>query len=77
MTLKEHLLLKELGNANAFPMLNPDPSQNDEFGLTKREYFAAMIFSGIAGNSKINNSVDSYAELAVKSADALIAELNK
>jgi hypothetical protein len=61
----------------AFPLVENEDTVSYNRGLTKREYFAAMIFSGIAGNSKINNSVDSYAELAVKSADALIAELNK
>jgi hypothetical protein len=77
MTLKEHLLLKEQGNLNAFPMRNPDPSQNDEWGLTKREYFAAMILSGLAANHMRDDSIHTYAPKAVKAADALIEELMK
>jgi hypothetical protein len=76
MTVKEHLLLKELGNANAFPMSNPDPSQNDEFGLTKREYFAAMALQGLFAAAEYSR-VEYYAPIAVQAADALIAELNK
>lgn len=46
------------------------------FGLTKREYFAAMAMQGLI--NKIN--VHEYNDLAaysVKAADALINELNK
>jgi hypothetical protein len=73
MTVKEHLLLKEQGNLNAFPMRNPDPSQNDEWGLTKREYFAAMAMQGLISNP--NTSFETRDAVII--ADALIAELNK
>jgi hypothetical protein len=53
-------------------------------GLTKREYFAAMAMQGIctpciAGSHNANNAQESQfkAEMAVRLADALIAELNK
>jgi hypothetical protein len=67
------MTLKEQGNLNAFPMLNPDPSQNDEFGLTKREYFAAMAMQGLLSNP--NTSFETRDAVII--ADALIAELNK
>lgn len=49
---------------------------NPEFGLTKREYFAAMAL-GLLLEYRLTDSVESYAEPAVKIADALIVELNK
>jgi hypothetical protein len=47
-----------------------------EEGLTKREYFAAMALQGILSGSQFLES-ERFAKLAVKAADALIAELNK
>lgn len=52
-------------------------------GLTKREYFAAMAMQGILSNEwfyssqRLQGSIDAASEFAVKSADALISELNK
>jgi hypothetical protein len=47
-------------------------------GLTKREYFSAILLSGYMGNSMwITSDLNKNAELAVRQADALIAELNK
>ena len=77
MTVKEHLLLKEQGNLNAFPMLNPGPSQNDEYGLTKREYFAALALQGLLSQSQFLINSEKFAKFAVEAADALMAELNK
>ena len=47
------------------------------FGLTKREYFAAMIYQGIntVADTIQNRKVSAY--VAVECADALIKELNK
>lgn len=58
------------------------------FGLTKREYFAAMAMQGVIhekhhfylyadGETQELNSPETYSKLAVAIADALIAELNK
>lgn len=71
-------------------MTNPnDPSQptiengiNGEvtqgFGLTKREYFAALALQGLSANSFHKNlSPDSVAKWSVKCADSLINELNQ
>jgi len=51
----------------------------DEYlGLTKREYFAVKILSGMISNQMVFDMSDAQAAMfAVKSADALIAELNK
>jgi hypothetical protein len=46
-----------------------------EYGLTKREYFAAMAMQGIASDETL--SFFGIAEKAVKQADALIDALNK
>lgn len=61
---------------NSIPDLNNHPS--DWYGLTKREYFAAMAMQGIISNPN-NHYVTSYsiAERAVQIADALIEQLNK
>jgi hypothetical protein len=77
MTVKEHLLLKELGNANAFPQSKDDLTIDDEHGLTKREYFAAMAMQALLSDPNIATTYSKYAENAVQAADALIAELNK
>lgn len=45
------------------------------YGLTKREYFAAMAIQGMAYELDYDEEV--YAKNAVKLADALIEALNK
>ncbi len=52
---------------------NPiDPPNN---GLTKREYFAALVLQGFLANDSA--LITSKVRDAVKAADALIEELNK
>ncbi len=46
-------------------------------GLTIRAHFAAMAMQGIICNAREPVTAESVAELAVKAADALVAELNK
>jgi hypothetical protein len=55
---------------------NPHAHLNSKYeGLTKREYFAAVIMQGlIAGGGRIPKAI---AEDAVRCADTLINELNK
>jgi hypothetical protein len=85
MTHEEKLFLQE-ATSNAFPMRNPDPNQDDEFGLNKREYFAGKALQGLLSiyddneqNPTVPNeeNVKYMAKLAVQAADSLIAELNK
>lgn len=45
-------------------------------GLTKREYFAAIALSVVAGAFNIHSEKMQMAEKAVEYADALIAALN-
>jgi len=49
--------------------------QGTQDGLTKREYFAAIAMQGYI--TAQYGSVEDAAKYAVKSSDALIAELNK
>lgn len=50
----------------------------DEQGLTKREYFAVTLASSAMSMADIDSfSVQGASEIAVRFADALIAELNK
>lgn len=51
--------------------------QDFEFGLTKREYFAAAVIQGLSSKPNIADSIYSLAEIAVKQADALLAELER
>ncbi len=51
-----------------------DNQFEDNKGLTKREYFAAMAMQGTMTSGY---SVNMIAEIAVKMADALLAELEK
>jgi hypothetical protein len=52
-----------------------------EFGITKREYFAAMALSGIMANIRTEPIDSSHfrniAEDAVKAADAILSFLNE
>jgi hypothetical protein len=59
------------GEEGAFASMNEYERQE---GLTKREYFAAMAMQGTMTSSY---SVNTIAEIAVKMADALLAELEK
>jgi hypothetical protein len=59
-----------------------DPSVIKEdalFGLTKREYFAAMAMQGLCANSVCyeNTNDEELAKAAVINADALLNELEK
>ena len=47
------------------------------FGLTKREYFSAIIMSGLVINDNPDMSYEKYAEYSIRYADALIKKLNK
>lgn len=68
----------------AFPV-NDVEGQIVEYGLTKREFFAALSLQGILSNDEaIKVIIENKADLletvalgAVKAADALIVELNK
>lgn len=61
---------------NSVPDLNDHPSS--WYGLTKREYFAAMAMQGILANASnaIRNS-EFVSGLSVEYADALINALNR
>ena len=77
------------GHESIFPD-SPDQIQFNvrTYGLTKREYFAAMAMQGVCANpdlsiyfSELKVPTDEvrllYAESAVKIADALLLELSK
>ena len=55
--------------------------ESDSFGLTKREYFAAMAMQGIMANNMYDaprrNKLEGMAVDAVSMADALLKELDK
>lgn len=63
----------------AFPVSpNQEYDHPDWYGLTKREYFAAMAMQGVvAGQPNAQINPVNIAYWAVRSADALIAELEK
>ena len=68
------------GDRCAFPFACQGETTEPEayYGLTKREYFAAMSLMGIQSNPGNNERLFTQdAVLAVETADALIAELNK
>lgn len=69
------------GDDKVYPSTN-----NNNFSLSKREYFAAMIIQGMLSNSIDkqqgqqpwwNMPSKELAEIAVRDADALIEALNK
>jgi|WetSurMetagenome_2_1015567.scaffolds.fasta_scaffold80303_5 hypothetical protein len=68
------------------PMDRAFPTVDEANGLTKREYFAAQIITGMCSNPAYNTeemrlefvkSGLTLEKLSVKMADFLIAELNK
>ena len=69
------------GLDSAFPFVVDDISKNQctYSGLTKREYFAALVMQGYAANSDriYHENVERNAEWAIQQADALIAKLSK
>jgi hypothetical protein len=66
---------KENGYRWAMPVPN-DASVNNDCGLTKREYFAAMVLQGFAADpNTAEDEISSVAGAAVDWADALLAAL--
>lgn len=47
-----------------------------QYGLTKREYFAAMAMQGIV-STDLADTYENFAKASVMMADALIEQLNK
>jgi hypothetical protein len=71
----------ENGKQPAFAMLDPNGSYT-QYGLTKREYFAGLAMQGIlASNTEglASGRIDipGLIESAVRSADTMLAELEK
>ena len=64
---------KDNGNALAFP--TKDAFGFYHYGLTKREYMATQLMSGLLSDGK--TSPNSAAEHAVVAVDLLLIELNK
>lgn len=60
---------------NSIPDLNNHPSE--WYGLTKREYFAAMAMQGMLSTGTANFYDEKISEWAVKQADFLIKALNE
>lgn len=61
--------------------INPIPEhfdkyQNENIGLTKREYFAGLAMQGMLANSSLNNlKEETVAEISVLCADKLLENL--
>lgn len=59
------------------PAFQPSNGDTRRFGLTKREYFAAMAMQGmLAGPMQKDTSLSAYAEQAVNLSDALLRALS-
>ena len=68
--------IKNNGDTLAYPCDGPyagEARQNDDAGLTKREYFAGLAMAALL----TIKSVDVAARLSVVAADALLLELEK
>jgi hypothetical protein len=76
-------MTETLPNEQAFPIPASHTVQYGStrtvYGMTKREYFAAMVMQGITANMKLgeDSGYQTIAEWSVKQADALIEALNK
>lgn len=70
--------LRDIGDEPAFPMVGPSLDDTRYcYGLSKREFFAALAMQGLLANHIDNVDVASAVSCAVLSADALLAELEK
>jgi len=61
----------------AFPFVVPSNHIGWHGGLTKREYFAAKALAAIIGSPDASGSWSDLAGYAVRTADAMITELNR
>lgn len=71
---------KKNGAELAFPFVETREMQGESisFGLTKREYFAAMAMQGLCANTAYGDTQAGFlAKWSVEQADALLAELAK
>lgn len=73
--------MKTEPNDLAFPAINPANNEGHP-GLSKREYFASLVASGLATKIRCDGKSNPQLEMflssdAVRLADALIEELNK
>jgi len=59
------------------PAFAQNPNTLLDTGLTKREYFAAMVLQGMVANPDNSETAERFAFAAVEMADALIDALNK
>jgi len=77
--LLNNRLTRSVDPAFGFAVQFADKSSFVSPGLTKREYFAAMVMQGIIANMKLgeDSGYETIAEWSVKQADALIEALNK
>ena len=64
------------GNDAAYPSHFLPEQYNPEFGLTKRELFAAMAMQGVMADPNTTLPFSRAAYLAVQAADALIEALD-
>jgi hypothetical protein len=64
------------GNDAAYPSNFAPERYNPEFGLTKRELFAAMAMQGLLSDPEESGVYATVADVAVKYADALIERLS-
>ena len=71
------------GNDPIAPIIPHDNSHEPMYGLTVREYFAAMAMQGLFSNHKFmqdatiaGKKIDFIAEKAVQASDLLITALN-
>lgn len=75
-----HSTILNMSNANE--PINPvqDSQTHVYWGLTKREYFAAMAMQGLLANPYLHNDadfdLDHAADVSVRASDALLKKLN-
>lgn len=78
--LREYKATRTKGNECAFAIPafeQPKKLWNEpQYGLTKREYFAALAMQGIV-STDLADTYENFAKASVAMADALIKALNK
>lgn len=69
-------IIKCVGDSSAFPIVNGVLLYIDEYGLSKREYFASLILQGLMSSERVGSN-EEFAREAVRVSDILIEELNR
>ena len=69
--------MSDQDGGTAFPIVHPDGSGVQYFGMTLRDYLAAKASAGMLANYNVINTPEHVAQMAYAHADAMLKERAK